>query len=207
MISVVSPTMWRYPPYLDFIKYIVRLNNIREVIIINNDESKTPDDPILHHPKIKMLYFGRNMFINPSWNIGVAESNSDLVCILNDDLHFDLRLFYKVEEFYTPDMGALGLGSGIAEWGQTPLTTGMIDFEPFTNQNCQGFGELMFIYKQNWCDIPKGLDLGFGDNFIFDYLSNSSRSRDNHQSFKKGGKIRRYSNLPERNPRQIKFLN
>jgi len=66
-------------------------------------------------------------------------------------------------------MGAIGLSSGLVEHGQTPITTGTIEFEPFVNQSCIGFGELMFIHKQNWRDIPEGLNLGFGDNFIFDY--------------------------------------
>lgn len=169
MISIVTPTMWKYPPYLNFLKYVLRLDVIKEVIIINNDSSKTPADPILKHPKVRILSFGRNMFINPAWNIGVHASESDIVCILNDDIHFDLRLFFKVDEFYKTDMGALGLCSGNVNVGQTPITDGMIEFEPFTGQNCEGFGELMFVRKKNWCDIPEGLLLGFGDNFIFDY--------------------------------------
>ena len=169
MISIVTPTMWKYPPYLDFLKYIVKLDVIKEVIIINNDSSKTPADPILAHPKVRMLSFGRNIFINPAWNIGVSASESDIVCILNDDIHFDLRLFYKVDEFFKPDMGAIGLSSGIVAYGQKPITTGMIEFDPFTGQNCEGFGELMFVRKKRWRDIPEGLYLGYGDNFIFDY--------------------------------------
>lgn len=169
MISIVSPTMWKYPPYLDFIKYVVRMDVIKEVIIINNAPENTPDNDILNHEKIKMFSFGRNIFINPAWNFGIQASESDIVCILNDDIHFDLRLFYKVEEFYQPDMGALGLNGGIVEYNQTPVTNGMIHFEPFWRQNCHGFGELMFIRKSTWCDIPPGLDLGFGDNFIFDH--------------------------------------
>ena len=161
--------MWKYPPYLDFLKYIVKLDVIKEIIIINNDSSKTPKDPILAHPKVRMLSFGKNIFINPAWNIGVSASESDIVCILNDDIHFDLRLFYKVDEFFKHDMGAIGLSSGKVEYGQTPITTGMIEFEPFVNQHCEGFGELMFVRKRHWCDIPEGLFLGFGDNFIFDY--------------------------------------
>jgi hypothetical protein len=169
MITVVSPTMWRYPPFLDFVKYIVKLDIIKEVIIINNAPDKTPEHEVLNHPKIKMHSFGKNIFVNPAWNYGVNVSESDTVCILNDDLHFDLRLFYKVEEFMRSDIGAIGLNSGIAEWGQTPVTDGMIDFEAFKGQNCQGFGELMFVRKSVWCNIPNGLDVGFGDNFIFDY--------------------------------------
>jgi len=169
MISVVVPTMWKYPPFLDFLKYVLKLDIIEEVIIINNDVEQTPTSKILDHDKIKMVTFGKNIFVNPAWNQGVHLSKSDIVCILNDDLHFDLRLFFKIDEFITPHTGAIGLSSGIVDYGQTPVTTGTIDFEPFVNQNCIGFGELMFIHKNSWRDIPQGLDLGFGDNFIFDY--------------------------------------
>ena len=169
MISVVVPTMWKYPPFLDFLKYIVALNIIEEIIIVDNDVENTPTDKILEHKKIKLVTFGKNIFVNPAWNFGVNSSISDIVCILNDDIQFDLKLFYKIDEFLTPNMGAIGLSSGITEYGQTPVTTGSIDFEPFTNQNCEGFGELMFVHKCNWRDIPDGLDIGFGDNFIFDY--------------------------------------
>ena len=169
MISVVVPTMWKYPPFLDFLQYVLKLDVIEEVIIINNNVEETPSNKILDHAKIKMLTYGNNIFVNPAWNIGVNQSTCDIVCILNDDIHFDLRLFYKIDEFMTPEIGAVGLCTGIVEYGQTPITTGTIDFEPFTNQNCEGFGELMFVHKRHWKDIPTGLDLGFGDNFIFDY--------------------------------------
>ena len=169
MISVIVPTMWKYPPFLDFLHYVVKLNVIEEVIIINNNVDETPSNEILDHAKIKMLTYGNNIYVNPAWNIGVNQSICDIVCILNDDMQFDLRLFYKIDEFMTPDMGAIGLCTGIVEYGQTPVTTGNIDFEPFTNQNCEGFGELMFVHKRHWRDIPAGLDIGFGDNFIFDY--------------------------------------
>lgn len=173
MITVVVPTMWKYPPFLDFIKYVSMVDVIKEVILVNNNFDETPDDEvsvsILNHPKIKHFHFGKNIFVNPAWNFGVNQSSTDIVCILNDDLHFDLKLFYKVLELYTPDMGALGLSSGKVEWGQTPITNGNIDFIPFTGQNCIGFGELMFVHKQNWRNIPEELTVGFGDNFIFDY--------------------------------------
>ena len=169
MISIVSPTMWLYQPYLNFLKYIVRLDVIKEIIIIDNAPDKKPNADILNHEKIKVITFGKNIFINPAWNEGSRISESDIICILNDDIHFDLRLFYKIDEFFKPGMGAIGLSAGIAAYGQTPLTNGIIDFELFNGQNCEGFGELMFIRKENWCDIPEGLLLGYGDNFIFDY--------------------------------------
>lgn len=170
MISVVVPTMWRYPPFLDFVKYIIKLDIIKEIIIINNNEEQTPDNYILCHHKIKMAKFGKNIYVNPAWNYGVNASQSEIVCIMNDDITFDIRLFYKIEEFFTDNVGVIGLSKGDTNLGQTPLTTGTIEFELFQDQNCHGFGELMFVRKKYWKNIPEGLDIGFGDNFIFEYL-------------------------------------
>lgn len=167
--------MWKFSPFLDFVKYIIKLDVVSEVIIINNDNSKTPDHPTLNDPKIKMFDFGKNIYVNPAWNAGVNSSKSDIVCIMNDDLIFDIRLFYKVDEFINPKIGAIGQSAGVKEFGQTPVTTGEIYFQPFIGQNCFGFGELMFLHKDNWVDIPKGLDIGFGDIFIFERLSFSGK--------------------------------
>jgi hypothetical protein len=169
MITVVIPTMWRYAPLLDFVGYIARVDVVEEIIIINNDNTRTPDHAVLSHPKVRLVDFGHNIFVNPAWNWGVNHSKSDKVCILNDDCTFDLKLLYRVDEFLTEDMGSIGLSAGRVDLGQTPLTNGAIDFEPFAGQACYGWGNLMFVHKKHWRDIPAGLDIWFGDVFIFDY--------------------------------------
>lgn len=168
MISIIVPTMWRYEPFLDFAQYLVRVDVVSELIIINNDNTKTPQHPVLNHPKIRMLDFGRNIFVNPAWNIGVQAAREDIVCILNDDLQFDLKLLYKIVDFIQPNMGAIGLMTGDVTHGQVPITTGRIEFFPFEGQNCIGFGELMFLHKNAWVDIPEGMNIGMGDVFIFE---------------------------------------
>ena len=168
MISIVVPTMWRYEPFLDFAQYLVRVDVVSELIIINNDSNKTPQHPVLNHPKVRMLDFGQNIFVNPAWNIGVQAARKDIVCILNDDLQFDLKLLYKIADFIQPNMGAIGLMTGNETYGQVPITTGRIELFPFEGQNCIGFGELMFIHKNAWIDIPTGMNIGMGDVFIFE---------------------------------------
>jgi predicted O-methyltransferase YrrM len=168
MISIIVPTMWRYEPFLDFAQYLVRIDVVSELIIINNDNTKTPQHPVLNHPKVRMLDFGQNIFVNPAWNIGVQASREDIVCILNDDLQFDLKLLYKIADFIQPNMGAIGLMTGNETYGQVPITTGRIELFPFEGQNCFGFGELMFIHKNAWVDIPEGMNIGMGDVFIFE---------------------------------------
>jgi predicted O-methyltransferase YrrM len=168
MISIIVPTMWRYEPFLNFAHYLVRMDVVTELIIINNDATKTPQHNVLKHPKVRILDFGQNIYVNPAWNFGVAAAREDIVCILNDDLQFDLKLLYKIVDFIKPDMGAIGLMTGDINHGQIPVTTGEIEFVPFTNQNCIGFGELMFIHKNAWVNIPDGMNIGMGDVFIFE---------------------------------------
>lgn len=170
MITVVVPTMWRYSPFLDFVKYILKVDVVTECIIINNDNTRTPTHPVLTDPKVKLVDFGKNIFVNPAWNYGVQHSSNNIVCILNDDLIFDLKLFYKMAEFVTPEMGVVGKLAGDVTLGQTPLTNGEINIEPFVGQNCQGFGELMFIHKDRWHTIPPELRIGFGEVYVFEKL-------------------------------------
>jgi len=154
---------------LDFVGYIAKVDVVEEIIIINNDNTRTPDHDVLLNPKVRLVDFGHNIFVNPAWNWGVNNSKSDKVCILNDDFIFDLKLLYRVDEFLTEDMGNIGLSAGRVDLGQTPLTNGAIDFEPFAGQACFGWGNLMFVHKKHWRDIPHGLDIWFGDVFIFDH--------------------------------------
>lgn len=170
MITVVVPTMWRYSPFLDFLKYILKVDVVTECIIINNDNTRTPDHSVLNDPKVKLVDFGQNIFVNPAWNYGVQNSSNSIVCILNDDLIFDLKLFYKMAEFVTPEMGVVGKLAGDVTLGQTALSNGEINIEPFVGQNCQGFGELMFIHKDRWQTIPSELRIGFGEVYVFEKL-------------------------------------
>lgn len=170
MISVVVATMWRYPPFLDFVADMVRLDVIQEVIIIDNDHNRTPEHTVLKHHKVRVFNFGKNILVNPAWNYGANASTADKICILNDDIIFDLKLFYRVDDFFLPEHGTVGLINGRIEYGQTPVSNGEIGFEPFYGQSCYGFGNLFFVHKHQWRHIPRGINICLGDNFVFEYF-------------------------------------
>ncbi len=160
MISVVVPTMWRYPPFPDFLATVLDHSLVSDAVLINNSSSHTPSHSVLSHPKLSIVDFGINIFVNPAWNLGVMHSGSPIVCIMNDDIVFDLALFEKIHCWYQPHHGAVGLGhSHIAQ---------SIRFQPHVNQSCFGFGQLMVVHQHNWIPIPPELLIYFGDNWIFD---------------------------------------
>ena len=168
MISVVVPTLWRFAPFLDFVDSLTRLPVIDEIIIINNNISATPPHKAVTHPKVKMIYCEKNIYVNPAWNLGVAKSKNKNVCVINDDIIVDLKLFFKVDEFLTRDMGLVGFCPGRPEFNQPPITNGEIEFMPWQGQHTFGCGSLFFIHKDNWNVIPDGLNVFYGDNWAFD---------------------------------------
>jgi FkbM family methyltransferase len=167
--SVVVPTLWRAnASFIPFLKELVNHHRVGEIILIDNDNTNAPNDLVLIHPKIKRHSFGKNIYVNPAWNFGVSTSVNDKICIVNDDLSFDTRVFDKLDEFITPENGVIGLCPGVSDFNQPPYTDGSINISEWGGQHTYGFGCLMFIHKDSWMEIPKGLDIYFGDNYIFD---------------------------------------
>lgn len=196
--------MWKFPPLVGFLDYMVRLDVIQEVIVIDNQRSNRPEHRVFSHPKMRCFDFGKNIFVNPAWNYGANASRADKICIMNDDIIFDLKLFYSVEDFFQPHHGTIGLLNGRTEFGQTPVTTGAIGFEPFHGQSCYGYGNLFFTFRDNWPIIPPGLDIWFGDVFVFEwflfqnYQIHLINNTFNYHSESKTVATIDYSGIPER---------
>jgi len=163
MISVVVPTMWKFVPFLNFLQDMVACDLISQIIVINNDNQATPEHKILAHAKITLLDYGQNLYVNPSWNLGVYHCKNDIICIANDDLLFDLRVLSKIIKEFLPTHGSVGIQS-------LGNNTGIMDFFPALGHDLFGFGQLMFIPKNKWIDIPPELNIWYGDNFIFDLM-------------------------------------
>lgn len=179
MFTVVVPTMWRYAPFLRFLEDLCKFELIDDIIIINNDIERTPKwsyaddgywvrDEILRHPKITCLDQDENIFVNPAWNMGVAIAKNDMVCIMNDDLIFDLRVFYRVQEMLSEKNPLFGMIASDPVHNQPPVTDGAIDIVRWDGSiSSFGFGQLMFVHKPSWLPIPADLLLYYGDHWEF----------------------------------------
>jgi len=167
--SVVIPTMWRYVPFLSFLRDLTKFDLIDDIIIINNNIHYTPSDDIFAHEKIRMINHPENIFVNPAWNQGVQLARNDKICILNDDMIFDLKMFYHVDTVLNEHSGVVGICPGLDEFNQPRFVSGAIKIVPWKNgDHTFGFGTLMFVHKAWWIDIPAEFVLYYGDNWIFD---------------------------------------
>lgn len=169
LFSVVVPTMWRVNDLFQrVLKQYVEHELVGEIIIIDNDKERTPDWSLLKHEKVRMFTQKENIRVNPAWNLGVRESRYDLINIVNDDILVDLDVLYKLQDRLTPDSGPYGCISGEAKFDQPPTTDYSIDFiEWRPGDTIHHFGQCMFLHKSTWTPIIDGLDLYFGDDFIF----------------------------------------
>jgi hypothetical protein len=172
MFTVIVPTMWKYPPFYEFLSDMLMMPSVGEIFIIDNNPDERPNLPILSHKNIRIETFGRNIYVNPAWNYAVPLSKYDRICLYGDDLIFDLKLFHRMISHISPVRGVFGISPGVVDTIQKPVSTGEIEIQhsptPYNFRDHLGFGMLMFMHKTNWIPIPDGLDLFWGDNFIYD---------------------------------------
>jgi len=116
MLSVIMPTMWKFHYTARFLEQIVNYDAIGEIIVIDNESSSRPESAVFTNPKIRLIDFGKNIFVNPAWNHGASTARYDNLCFLSDDVIVDLRSFYEADRYLTANKdNSIGLLCGLCE--------------------------------------------------------------------------------------------
>jgi hypothetical protein len=166
MISIVIPTLWRVD-FKDQFELFHDNNVVNEVILINNDTTKTPD--WVNSRKYKKLIEIKphsNIFVNPAWNIGVKLASSNNIMLQNDDVICENYNFLNQIDMYLDNENCL---IGVAKECYTNQNNSDMFLENISNKNRDwGFGCMMFFRKAMYRDIPKEYRLWKGDDFLID---------------------------------------
>lgn len=171
MLTIVVPTMWRYAPFVEFLRSLTEVSCVDQIIVINNDKERMPAYRP-QHEKIEYIDNEYNIFVNPAFNLGVQQARNQNVCIINDDVIFDSRILYYGEHFMdiTPTCGVLGISVGEEKYQQPGFKDGTIDFVKWDPDQQPamffGFCMLFFVRKSEWLPIPQGLNIYFGDDWV-----------------------------------------
>ena len=184
MFSVIIPTMWKYSPFLDVLKDLVNVGCIDEIIIINNDKDNTPDCDTLNHSKIKIHNSETNLYVNPSWNLGVKLAKNNKLAFFSDDVSVNLKVFDKVNNFLTDDVGMIGI---LSRYLDDPsydkfMRDGSIDIlynydpDPEKRPPPIGIGNLFFLNKGDWKDLPNNLKVFHGELLQWNRLSSIKKN-------------------------------
>lgn len=159
MFSVVIPTMWRSMRLLGMLHRLYESDHVDEIIIIDNHKDLRFS---FHNKKVKLLEQSENIFVNPAWNLGVKESRNDNICILNDDVTFNVGEVFNAASRVLSDHPTSCLGVHPVSY------EGYNDSVKVAEGSAvgQGWGCCIFLRKENWVDIPEQLKIWFGDNWI-----------------------------------------
>lgn len=136
-----------------------------ELIIIDNTNSDFSDPD----PRITVIKFKENIFVNPAWNIGVTLATNPYICLLNDDISLNTNcLLNSLDSIIAadPDFGMIGLYKQnfiIKEVNQDQDQLQLVEIQdrPF------GFGCMMLMKKANYQAIPSELKIFFGDDLLW----------------------------------------
>lgn len=167
--SIICPTMWRSKGLQVMVEQQKLLDNpdIAELLLIDNDPTKAVK---LEHPKIRVIYSGQNIFVNPAWNWGVHCATTPNIALLSDDIIFDPSVFSQLRT--SPNAGVIGLGEGCdrgladkiipKKYKLIPCT------ESFHRYEAQ-FGMLMLMNKAAYRPIPEEAKIYLGDVWLYDW--------------------------------------
>ncbi len=139
---------------------LIQSQSIGEIIIINNSLKPIKfDSPkvVIHTPK-------ENLYVNPSWNLGVSIAKFDFICLCNDDIDFDISIFsFIYKNIYKKNIGIVGIDSSCYDLDKLNKS---IKLKSSFVRN-YGFGTLMFFKKNKYYKIPDNLKIWCGDDFLF----------------------------------------
>ena len=94
--SVVMPTMWKSDKTERLLSVLNNHKLISEILVIDNNPSERPR--MKRMKKLRYIYKGDNIFVNPAWNLGVKESKRENLIIVNDDVVIPNSLINRMSE-------------------------------------------------------------------------------------------------------------
>lgn len=175
--SVIIPTMFRRVDILSQLLENLYLDPmVEEIILINNCNVSdyTPSIPL--NDKLLIVSKGRNMYVNPSWNLGVKMASQDYIAILNDDIIIADKLFTAVCQIDFDQIGVLGACHPVIEEMENPTKFSISSVEILGARiRALGFGIFMAMKKSNYPVIPNDLLIWCGDDYIYHTLVQSGK--------------------------------
>ena len=119
--SVIIPTLQSGNP--DILNYLLNILNadssVGEIILIDNSLKGYDTSKFF---KVNVIIPKKNLFVNPSWNLGISLAKYDYFAILNDDLIIPKNLCEKImEKFKKEYPGLTGLSNEINNISLPPL--------------------------------------------------------------------------------------
>jgi len=163
--SVIIPTLWKSNRIHQLLRDLIDSQFVNEIILIDNAGKFFEYYEALD--KVKLVQVEENIYVNPSWNLGIKIAKNDLIALVSDDINFNTNVFGVIDENILDTFGIVGMGEGNYK-EQIDETIGpYLDvWKPGVND--WGWGCMILLNKKNWIDIPDNIKIWYGDNIIKD---------------------------------------
>lgn len=176
MLTIVIPTLQKSVSTLELLlKTLDSDPAVGEIIVIDNS-LKGLD---FNSSKIRVIIPEENLYVNPSWNLGVKEAKFDKIGLLNDDIAIPENLCTEVSQYIKEEVGIIGIkrDSVFTQDHIDSLPDSMallIESTRFRNFN---FGIVMFFHKNSYVKIPQDIKIFYGDDWLF--MQNKKNKKEN----------------------------
>ena len=167
-VSAIIPTLWKAKEFTDhLVDVLIEDESVGEIIIIDN----APTDFSYDNEKVVMLKQEENLYVNPSWNLGVEESYYEKFIILNDDIIIPYNFVFELESMLTPDKGIIGIDERgvikIPNFDSKNITflDRKIDLKPLKKRSW-GFGITLAGHRKSYYKIPENIRIWYGDDYL-----------------------------------------
>jgi hypothetical protein len=186
--SVILPTMWYSKKILTIIQQFNDSKFINEIIVIDNNIKDSID--LTNYSKVIHIKNNSNIYVNPSWNLGISLSKNDRVILSNDDIIvYEIDKLLSDENIHKYDL--IGLDNSNINKGN-----GINFREPNTAME-KGFGCFLFVNKKCYVNIPNEMKIWCGDNFLFKKIKNKSMFSSDNIEIEFSKTIKNINNLHE----------
>jgi hypothetical protein len=180
-INITIPTMWREQNLVKYLESYSASKFVQKIIVIDNDQSRRPKHDIFNHEKIELVSYGRNIYVNPAWNEGYYRSNSDILCILNDDIFVEDQVFEFMSKLDFSEIDIIGvhLKGSIDNYhivDHPDKKEELVKLEVNKRQPIGGqsyaFGVCLFIKRTSYRIIPSLYKIWYGDDYLIQRSKN-----------------------------------
>lgn len=159
--TVIIPTLQRSDELRAIVSQCARHQLVQEVIVINNAAH-----PIsFRESNVRVLNQEQNIFVNPAWNLGVAEAKTEYIALVNDDIRFeDEALDHSARVLRRGFYSIVGPDKTCFRGHQSRNISHRI--APFDTTTF-GFGTFMCMRRNNYVPIPEEMPIWGGDDWLF----------------------------------------
>lgn len=162
--TIIIPTMFVNPDALKIMLHKYEASDfVEEIIVVNNGGTNIIP---ANRPKVRVINDGKNIYVNPAWNLGVSEAKTRNIILANDDIVFDnvdsvlSLIFLTLRPFVI-------IGIGECCYPQRKYVPQPLRIIKSDNINW-GFGTFMAFTRESYVEIPDKYKIWVGDNILHD---------------------------------------